>query len=201
LGAANGLKPSVELIQAMDALGPRSIRQVTRLTRRGKMAPNPSEARLAVALARQTRQRAPTTSAYTAFVLAIAVFLGIFVAQAAREEINATGILTAAAGLWFIYMLILGWIRLRNAATAEHLNLEILQGASEHYSPSWSPANIDIPPAAFVAIALFMFIAYGAPFGVIETLGELREHRRCVLWTVHDHLPVHRRARYHAAAI
>jgi len=176
LGAANGLKPSVELVQAMDALDRRSLRHATRLARRGKLAPGVSQARLAVALAYQTRQRAPTASAYAAFAIAIAVFLGIFVLQAARGEIDALGILTGAAGLWFIAMVILGRIRLRNAVTAERLNLEVLQRASEPYSPSWSPAQIDIPPVAFVAIAVVMFFLYGLPFGLLQLAGPDATH-------------------------
>jgi hypothetical protein len=176
LGAANGVKPSVELVQAMDALDRRSIRRVTRLTRHGNATSNPSEARLAVALAHQTRQRAPTPTAYVVFALAIAVYLGIFVWQAADGEVDAAGILTGAAGLWFIYMVILGSIRLRNAATAERLNLEVLQRASEPYSPSWSPANIDIPPAAFLAITVAMFFLYALPFGLLQLAGPELTH-------------------------
>jgi hypothetical protein len=176
LGAANGLKPSVELVQAMDALDRRSIRQAIRLTRHGKVASDTSQARLVVALAHQTRQRAPTASAYAAFAIAIAVFLGIFVLQAARGKIDAVGIITGAAGLWFIYMVILGRIRLRNAVTAERLNLEILQRASQPYSPSWSPAKIDIPPAAYVAITLVMLFAYGLPFGLLQLVGPDATH-------------------------
>jgi hypothetical protein len=47
-------------------------RRLTRLTRHGNATSNPSEARLAVALAHQTRQRAPTPTAYVVFALAIA---------------------------------------------------------------------------------------------------------------------------------
>src|SRR5580658_2978240 len=136
LGAANGVKPSVELVQAMDALDRRSIRRVTRLTRHGNATSNPSEARLAVALAHQTRQRAPTPTAYAVFALAISVYLGIFVWQAARGEVDAAGILTGAAGLWFTAFTIQGRIRIRNAATAERLNLEVLKTTAQPYSPS-----------------------------------------------------------------
>jgi hypothetical protein len=176
LGAANGLKPSVELVEAMDALDRRTVRRVTRLTRRGKVTSNASEARLAVALAHQTRQRAPTVAAYAAGAVMITIFLGIFAVQAVRGEIDAVGIITGAAGLWFIYMVVLGRIRLRNAVTAERLNLEILQRASQPYSPSWSPAKIDIPPAAYVAITLVMLFAYGLPFGLLQLVGPDATH-------------------------
>jgi hypothetical protein len=167
-GAANGLKPSVELVQAMDALDRWTVRRVTRLTRRGEVAPNASEARLAVALAHQTRQREQPGSAYLFIVILIAVFLGIFAVQAVRGEIDALGIITGAGGLWFTTFTIRGRLRLRSAVTAERLNMKILERGSEPYSPSWSPAAIDIPPAASVLIALVMFFAYGLPFGVLH---------------------------------
>ena len=170
LGAANGLKPSVELLYAMDALDRRTVRRVTRLTRRGKVASSASEARLAVALAHQTRQREPPGSAYLFIAILIAVFLGIFAVQAARGEIDALGIITGAGGLWFIAFTIQGRLRLHNAVTAERLNLELLERGSEPYSPSWSPAAVDIPPAAFAAIVLVMFLLYGVPFGVLQRI-------------------------------
>jgi hypothetical protein len=167
-GAANGMKPSAELVQAMDALDRRTVRRVTRLTRRGEVASNASEARLAVALAHQTRQREPPGSAYLFIAILIAVFLGIFTVQAVRDEIDALGIIAGAGGLWFTAFTIQGRLRLRNAVPAERLNLELLEKASVPYSPSWSPAAIEIPPAASVLIALVMFFAYGLPFGVLH---------------------------------
>ncbi|MFI4992099.1 MAG: hypothetical protein ACHQCH_00590 [Solirubrobacterales bacterium] len=106
----------------------------------------------------------------------IAVFLGIFVVQAVRAEIDAFGIITGACGLWFIAITIQGRVRLRNAVTAERLNLEILQRAPEPYSPSWSPAQIDIPPAALVAIAIVMVFVYGLPFGLLQLVGPDATH-------------------------
>jgi hypothetical protein len=167
-GAANGMKPSVELVQSMDALDRPTVRRVTRLTRRGEVTSNASEARLAVALAHQTRQREQPGSAYLFIVILIAVFLGIFAVQAVRGEIDALGIITGAGGLWFTTFTIRRRLRLRNAVTAERLNMKLLERGSEPYSPSWSPAAIDIPPAASVLIALVMFFAYGLPFGVLH---------------------------------
>jgi hypothetical protein len=168
---ANGLKPSVELVQAMDAVDRRSIRDVTRLTRRGKLAPDVSQARLAVALAHQTRQREPTASAYATIAVLIAIFLGIFIVQAVRGEVDSLGIITGACALWITAFTIKGWIRIRNAVKAERLNLEILQATTEPYSPSWSSAQIELPPAALVAVAVFMFFAYGVPFGLFQLIG------------------------------
>jgi hypothetical protein len=169
-GAANGMKPSVELVQAMDALDRRTVRCVTRLTRRGEVASNVSEARLAVALAHQTRQREPPGSTYLFIAILIAVFLGILAIQAVRGEVDALGIIAGAGGLWFTAMTIQGRLRLRNAVTTERLNLELIERGSEPYSPSWSPAAIDIPPAAFAAIVLVMFLLYGVPFGVLQRI-------------------------------
>lgn len=169
-GAANGMKPSVELMQAMDALDRRTVRRVTRLTRHGETTSNASEARLAVALARQTRQREPSGSAYLFIAILIAVFLGLFAVQAVRGEIDALGIISGASGLWFIAFTIQGRLRLHSAVTAERLNLKLVERGSEPYSPSWSPAAIDIPPAASVLIALVMFFAYGLPFGALHLI-------------------------------
>jgi hypothetical protein len=175
-GAANGLKPSVELVQAMDALDHRTVRRVTRLTRRGKVASDAAEARLAVALAHQTRQREPPASAYAAIALMTAVFLGVFIVQAVRGEIDSLGIILGACGLWFIAFTIQGRIRIRNAITAERLNLEVLRATGEPYSPSWSTAQIEVPPAAFAAVAGFMFFAYGVPFGLLQLAGSDATH-------------------------
>jgi hypothetical protein len=170
-GAANGLKPSVELVQAMDPLDRRTVRRVTRLTRRGKAASDASEARLAVALAHQTRQREQPDSAYLFIAILIAAFLGIFAVQAVRGEIDALGIIAGAGGLWFTIFTIQERLRLRNAVTAERLNLELIERGSEPYAPSWTPAAVDIPPAAFAAIVLVMFLLYGVPFGVLQRIG------------------------------
>jgi hypothetical protein len=174
--AVNGLKPSVELVQAMKDLDPRTVRRVLRLTRRGKVTSGISEARLAVAFAHQTRQRAPTPSAYAAFAAMVSVCLGIFLLQAVLGEIDALGILVGAAGLWFVSVVILGRIRLRNALTAERLNLEILHRSSEPYSPSWSLAQIEVPPAASAAIAVFMFFLYALPYGSFQLIGGKATH-------------------------
>jgi hypothetical protein len=175
-GAANGLKPSVELVHAMDGLDRRTVRRVTRLTRRGKVVSDAPEARLAVALAHQTRQREPTASAYATIAVMIAVFLAIFIVQAVRSEIDSFGIVIGACGLWITAFTIQGRIRIHNAMTAERLNLEILQRAPEPYSPSWSAAKIDIPPAAFVAVALYFFFAFGVPFGLLQLAGPDATH-------------------------
>jgi hypothetical protein len=174
--AANGLKPSVELVQTMDAVDRRSIRHVTRLTRRGKLAPDVSQARLAVALAHQTRQREPPASAYATIAVLIAIFLGIFIVQAVRGEVDSFGIIMGACALWITAFTIQGRIRIRNAVKAERLNLEILQATPEPYSPSWSSAQIEVPPAALVAVAVFMFFAYGVPFGLFQLIGREATH-------------------------
>jgi hypothetical protein len=124
-----------------------------------------------VALAHQTRQQAPTASAYAVLAVLIAVFLGVLIVQAARGEIDFLGIITGACGLWFITITIRGRFHLRNAVTAERLNLEALERTSEPYSPSWSPAQIQIPPAAFAVIAVVMFFLYGLPFGALQLIG------------------------------
>jgi hypothetical protein len=175
-GAANGLKPSVELVSAMDALDSRTVRRVTRLTRRGKVASDAAEARLAVALAHQTRQREPTVSSYVALAVMIAVFLGIFIVQTIRGEIDSFGIITGACGLWFILFTIQGRIQIRNAPKAERLNLEVLRATGEPYSPSWSTAQIEVPPVAFVAVVVFMFFAYGVTFGLLQFTGPDAAH-------------------------
>jgi hypothetical protein len=176
LNAANGLKPSVELLQATDGLDRQTVRRVTRLTRQGKGASGRAEARLAVALARQARQREPSASAYVAIALMIAIFLGIFIRQAVLGEIDALGILLAASGLWILAFTARARIRARNAIRAERLNLKVLDASSEPYSPSWSTAQIEIPPAALVAIAVFMFFAYGVPFGLLQLAGPDATH-------------------------
>lgn len=176
LGAANGLKPSVELVQAMDGLDRRTVRRVTRLTRSGKVASDASNARLAVALAHQTRQREPTTSAYTTIAAMTVIFLSVFIVQAAHGEIDSFGIVLGACGLWFIAFTIQGRIRIRNAVTAERLNLQVLKTNPEPYSPSWSTANIYIPPAAFIAITLYLFLAFALPFGLLQLAGPNATH-------------------------
>jgi hypothetical protein len=176
LNAANGLKPSVELLQAMDGLDRPALRRVTRLTRQGNVASDPAEARLAVALAHQARQREPTASAYAAIAFMIASFLGVFIVQAVLGEIDAFGVVLAAAGLWILAVTARGRIRIRNAVRAERLNLEVLRATSEPYSPSWSAAQVEIPPAAFAAIAVFMFFAYGLPFGLFQLIGTEHAH-------------------------
>ncbi len=168
--AANGVKPSVELVQAMETLDHRTIRRVVRLTRRGKAAVNPSEARLAVALAHQTRQREPSASAHATLALLILVCLGVFVVQAVGDEIDALGILLGTCGVWFTAFTVQGRIRIRNAVTAERLGREVFQEAPEPYTPSWSLAQIEVPPAASVAIAVFMFFAYGLPYGSFQLI-------------------------------
>jgi hypothetical protein len=101
----------------------------------------------------------------------IAVFLGVFIVQAALGEIDYLGIVTGAGGLWFIVLTIRGRLHLRNAVTAERLNLEVLEQTGAPYSPSWSPAQIEIPPAALISIAIVTFIAYAVPFGALQLLG------------------------------
>jgi hypothetical protein len=173
---ANGVKPSVELVEAMDELDRRTIRRVRRLTRRGKVAANPCGARLAVALAHQTRQREPSASAYATLALMIAIFLGVFVVQAVGDEIDAFGIVLGACGLWCTAFTVQGRIRIRNAVTAERLNLEVLEATPEPYSPLWSAVQIEVPPVALVAIAVFMFFAYGLPFGLMQLAGPDAAH-------------------------
>ena len=176
LNAANGLKPSVELLKAMDGLDRRTVRRVTRLTRRGQVASDASEARLAVALAHQTRQREPPASSYVAIGVLTAVTLGIFVVQAILAEIDSFGVILGAFGLWFIAITVRGRIRIRNAVRTERLNREVLTATAEPYSPSWSTAQIEVPPAAFVAVAVFMFFAYGVPFGLFQLVGTAATH-------------------------
>ena len=99
LNAANGLKPWVELVQAIDGLDRQTVRRVTRLTRRGEVTSNAQEARLSVALAHQTRQREPATSGYATIAVMTAIFLGIFIVQTLRGEIDSFGILMGTVGL------------------------------------------------------------------------------------------------------
>jgi hypothetical protein len=106
----------------------------------------------------------------------VAVFLGIFVVQAIRGDIDFLDIIMGASGLWFIAITIQGRVRLRNAVTAERLNLEILEGISEPYSPSWSPAQIEVPPVAFIVIAVVMLFIYGVPFGLLQLAGPEATH-------------------------
>ncbi len=56
------------------------------------------------------------------------------------------------------------------------INLEVVEQASEPYSPSWSPAVIDIPPVTFAAIVLVIFLLYGVPFGVLQFVGSDATH-------------------------
>lgn len=176
LNAANGLRPSAELVQAMDGLDRQTVRRVTRLTRRGEVTSNAQEARLSVALAHQTRQREPATSGYATIAVMTAIFLGIFIVQTLRGEIDSFGILMGACGVFFVAVTALGRVRIRNAVTAERLNLEVLKATSEPYSPSWSPAKIDIPPVVYVAVGVFMFFAYGLPFGLFQLVGRESTH-------------------------
>jgi hypothetical protein len=167
--AAMGVRPTVGAYGAMDALDRRSIRRVTRLTHRGKVAGDVAEARLAVALARQTQQREPSLSAYVVIALLAIGGLTTFVVQAVQGDVDAFGVILGALGVWFTVTTIQGRLRIRNALKAEQLNLRILEGAGEE-PPSDSIAQIEVPPAALVAAGVVAFFAYGIPFGALQLL-------------------------------
>jgi uncharacterized membrane protein (DUF485 family) len=167
LGAAIGQAPSRELVEAQRGFDRATVRKVRRLVRRGEAAPDPQQARLAVAIAHdmQRRQRLSGTRTMVVFALILVAWAWLAVQQLTGGR-PVLGVMFAVLALWGAYLLARLPVWRRNTDEAERLNRELLEGDEPH--PETSAGGLARPsrPALAAGVA-FALVFYTAGFGAL----------------------------------
>jgi polyferredoxin len=159
--------PARDVLAAEAGMDRRTVRQVRRLMRRGRVAPDVPRARLAVALARDA-QRRQSNPLLTAFFAALVVgWIWLFVTRLKGGHIDLLTAIWAGAAAWGIYVLWMLWRTRTSAPQAELRSLRFLQEAGEpyRYEAERGPARVPMP--ALVTSTLVAFAFYDLGFGAL----------------------------------
>lgn len=113
--AGTGQMPPEEVLAAQEGMDRRTVREVRRLVRRGRLAPDVPRARLAVALARAAQRQHPSPALTLCFAMLVALAAWLSVPHVLRGHIDFIGVVWAGFAVWGVYALWGLW-RARDAA-------------------------------------------------------------------------------------
>lgn len=130
LAAGMGQEPSSEVVGAKKGIDQRGVRRARRMMRRGRLAPDPPQARLVVALARESQRQQSGIGLVLFFAALVIAWAWLSVEQLDRGHIPL-GILWAGIAGWGTYALWVIWRERSNASKAELNNLRLLDEAGQ----------------------------------------------------------------------